>query len=509
MFIVCLSGEHLAGKATVAAYLCETYGFKRYAFGDKLKEIAAQTYEFDVALMHDPKEKDKARSQYGGRSLRDLCTKTWESILVDDPARFVRGVIADMRAAGNSLAVVSDLQYRLEADMLREAFGEVHCFTVARDAGDPHDILNDGTLATLYARVSAVLVENHDTVVIGAGVSGIACALALRKRLKPVLVLERGKRVEERSRTTDNASGFGGSGLFSDGKYSFWPASTSLYDIPLITPYVDAVAATLPRAVSYDLAYDGDRGAWDHKPHPCVCQPLRERSAVMKRQQATLRGSVRFEQNVTYSDARGMLVSNGILIAYKNLVLAGGKFMSLCKTFDWVPKTYRRFEYGIRLEAPHRTPLFDEMKGDDPKYTSGPYRTFCCCRQGEVVLIDDLAYSGRADGPKTKHSNIGFNVRTDPIALPLPFKLPLSLFMAFDLFGDDKRLQTGLASFLDAFDVSAADRATMFVYGPCWESVGNYFTQSDRVFTCGDASGTYRGLVSAMASGRWLGSTLE
>src|SRR5437764_10029484 len=47
----------------------------------------------------------------------------------------------------------------------------------------------------------------------------------------------------------------------------------------------------------------------------------------------------------------------------------------------------------------------------DDRYS---WRTFCCCRDGEVVRTEVrgvVSVSGRADGPTTGKSNVGFNLR--------------------------------------------------------------------------------------------------
>ena len=92
------------------------------------------------------------------------------------------------------------------------------------------------------------------------------------------------------------------------------------------------------------------------------------------------------------------------------------------------PKTFRRFEFGARLEVPSSNSFFTspEMASNlDPKFKARltaptsdqevvEFRTFCCCRDGlvcETEFDGFSTFSGRADVEPTGRSNIGFNAR--------------------------------------------------------------------------------------------------
>jgi 2-polyprenyl-6-methoxyphenol hydroxylase-like FAD-dependent oxidoreductase len=68
-------------------------------------------------------------------------------------------------------------------------------------------------------------------VIIGAGPSGLCCAYTLQQLNIPFKLLEMGKCLTSRDRNDsfDSANGAGGAGLFSDGKFSFYPAGTALW----------------------------------------------------------------------------------------------------------------------------------------------------------------------------------------------------------------------------------------------------------------------------------------
>ena len=72
-----------------------------------------------------------------------------------------------------------------------------------------------------------------DVLVVGGGPAGVAAALACRERGISCAVVERGADLRSRRRAdpTDIASGVGGAGLFSDGKFSFYPSATEFWKL--------------------------------------------------------------------------------------------------------------------------------------------------------------------------------------------------------------------------------------------------------------------------------------
>ncbi len=72
---------------------------------------------------------------------------------------------------------------------------------------------------------------NYDVIVIGLGPAGIMATLTLSQKGYRVLAIDRGKTYQMRDPQIpyDVANGFGGAGLFSDGKLSFFPAASNLW----------------------------------------------------------------------------------------------------------------------------------------------------------------------------------------------------------------------------------------------------------------------------------------
>jgi len=72
----------------------------------------------------------------------------------------------------------------------------------------------------------------YNVVIIGYGVSGLTLAAGLDPN-KRVLIVEHGKPHDQRDHvdSAESLIGCGGAGLFSDGKFSFWPAGTRVWDL--------------------------------------------------------------------------------------------------------------------------------------------------------------------------------------------------------------------------------------------------------------------------------------
>src|SRR5262245_10794011 len=72
---------------------------------------------------------------------------------------------------------------------------------------------------------------SYDVVIVGAGPAGLAAADALSRRTENYLLVEAGAAIGERDRYAPRSvtAGVGGAGLFSDGKFSFFPAASALW----------------------------------------------------------------------------------------------------------------------------------------------------------------------------------------------------------------------------------------------------------------------------------------
>ncbi|MBL9103809.1 MAG: FAD-dependent monooxygenase [Myxococcales bacterium] len=397
----------------------------------------------------------------------------------------------------------------------------------------------------------------HDVIVVGAGPAGLSAGAALSSTLD-CLVLDQGRDHTRRDRNDPREilGGIGGAGLFSDGKHSFWPAATALWQLPDPERLGAAFAATAALLARHGVVAEpwrrdppapGRPGAWSFKRYPSIYMPLAARmdtiaelaSACAALSPATRVLAARREGDeilleVDRDGARRTLSTRA-------LVLATGR-LSPRWIVPWLAPlsaraTFRRLEFGLRIESLRDAPLFRRLVGVDPKLRlldpdgTTEVRTFCVCRDGEVVTGEThgvVARSGRADGPPSGRSNLGLLVRTtdralaDSVAARLftaPARsLPLA---ALDLaalapsFGD-----AGAAAVLHAVERLAAwspgllaDRSAV-AHTPCIEGVGDYpdddgaLKIAPGVWVAGDACGRFRGIVASMISGRYVAASV-
>ncbi|GEA15482.1 hypothetical protein E308F_17260 [Moorella sp. E308F] len=101
-----LMGKAGAGKDTAAEYLVRRYGFRRYAFADKLKEVARGLWPEEFA---------------DGRKPRRLLQELGTAVRGIDPLVWVRCVFRQMEAENPARAVITDGRLLNEYRACREA----------------------------------------------------------------------------------------------------------------------------------------------------------------------------------------------------------------------------------------------------------------------------------------------------------------------------------------------------------------------------------------------------
>ena len=185
---IALTGRLRSGKNAVADYLTETYGYTQFAFGDELK----RHYH---AIFGDTETKPREGYQWFGQTMRQRDPDVWvrkcfdninakssaiayaQSLITVEPPlklRQFRPVITDLRqpnefercrsegfviiriTAPESLridrAIKSADNFAL-SDLTHDTESHVDKFAV------DYEIVNDGTLADLYAKVDAIIAE--------------------------------------------------------------------------------------------------------------------------------------------------------------------------------------------------------------------------------------------------------------------------------------------------------------------------------------------------------------
>jgi uncharacterized FAD-dependent dehydrogenase len=406
----------------------------------------------------------------------------------------------------------------------------------------------------------------HDVAVVGAGPGGLAAAVASRRLGANVVILEQGKHLGKRSQSdqTDIICGVGGAGLHSDGKFSFFPSATALWSIQPIKllmiayKWLQEILASsgmtvpnfpAPSTVSTVLSTN----RLIRKNYPSFYLPIEERNAIVRELAAELAECLRPDRRVATIEHRSddciwLRSQDGFILAKaRRVVLALGRLGPLMLHRSLAPEEliFRRIELGIRIEQPAEQFVLARDQCLDPKLmmdraTGCSWRTFCCCRNGLVIVSSSeglTSVSGRADCPPSGRSNIGLLVRfTDARAGMSAWKEALRLQpldgpvveAMSELMDPSGQLRASsqvartlgvstarhVAEGLNDLRVSIGlPMADVNLHAPAIEGVGWYpRVGSDLriagrpIFVAGDATGMFRGLTAALVSGYVAGS---
>lgn len=374
------------------------------------------------------------------------------------------------------------------------------------------------------------------TLIIGAGPAGLCFANTLATQFGDTnfVLVDMGKPVMQREHDSaqDIACGEGGNGLFSDGKFSFFPAGTNVWTMcyhilkqsyaqltEFLGKYTDAMSE-MPSEDDVRNYFFEVLNNWTLKKYPTVYLTLEDRKRLIGDITSGIpEKCLRFQHQVlecvydVSSEAyivyfKDLINSVVFVEVFDKIVLCGGRFFPL--TIDRLfkqnplPMVFRRYEFGVRIETSAANPAMigiGEIKDLlDPKLRrkedeTTEFRTFCWCRNGETVLSEFngmRTYSGRSDCDETSKSNFGFLVRiTDDtqitsdefqlIAHTKPFDISLNEALETDVLSQvygqygqkiGGLIQRALISITDEFPQLKC--AESKILGPSIEGMGMY-----------------------------------
>jgi len=428
---------------------------------------------------------------------------------------------------------------------------------------------------------------NVPVAIIGAGPSGLAAAQSLMSAGIDFALVDKGQEVNYRERNDpkDIVEGVGGSGLFSDGKFSFYPSATNLWNLSpthnlldaytwfinlLVDHGADLTSRSFPHInrINYKYFSCESEGHVIHKLYDSIKMALPNRMAIIKELweplgYRTLLGyhlvniselsSASIELTLKHIGHECTPISSLTSLRCEHLLIAGGRYSPqlLRRILPGSFMAFRRWEYGIRIEQPADSFFLSSFDQIDPKLIipstndHPEYRTFCCCRDGEIVSTRSyelLSISGRSNGDPTGKSNIGFLVRfknqildkafTDFLAISSSLSQPNAFPLAMLLSGTSSEsndleivnstfgeilsapLVRGLKIMLSQYPL-LAQRDTI-LYMPAIEGLGYYPAVSSdlripdtNIWVAGDASGLFRGLTAAFISGWFAGRNIS
>lgn len=405
--------------------------------------------------------------------------------------------------------------------------------------------------------------------IIGAGPAGLAAGIACQHAGVDFNIVELGKPLAARKHgdPADLALGTGGAGLYSDGKFSFFPSATQLWSLKpradLDSSYewlslemakVGLKASQVPTAQEVELLQSRPSEQFQQKSYQSVYGSFAQRATFIQSLESALAGRIWTNTAVTAfaESEHGYRLTllrpdgNEEPCDTNALLLATGRFGPLLvHRSASIPKIFRRLEVGVRIEQPKDSFFLAAHTQVDPKLifsddaNGTEYRTFCCCRDGEIVAVEHSGIntlSGRSDIVPTGRSNVGFLVRVLDEARSVKLwsemldrlrihtvlsNMSLDALLAeVSLEGTPIERQFGLemAKLIVAglkrlrAHVGASLLSNAVIHFPALEGFVEYPAIDDAlripgtcIWAAGDVSGRFRGLVAALVSGYFAG----
>lgn len=401
-----------------------------------------------------------------------------------------------------------------------------------------------------------------DVIIIGGGPSGLAAALALVRGGYRVAVFEKGKHIYDRDKHNafDIANGIGGAGLFSDGKFSFYPAATNLWRLDakalqesyrMLDSLLKTVSINIP-VFQNDWLLGKTITINGRKHYDSIQVGLSDRLRLVFRMCDEIGSENLFiNQEIVSLEKHGQYYFVNALnlespnkeiksFSARTILISSGKHAfrfleSRSNGIRW-NREFVKYEFGIRLDMPSSKFDYyqDEQKdiklvkslGDDTEV-----RTFCCCRDGEVIesSVDDLCgLNGESSPSKTGKTNIGIHLRVSSEKSRLAsevrelFKYPspaqsvsLEEFLNPNIVFFTKHIDSILREFIQSSFPTLSNAADSSVYFPSYECDGYYpkidnnlCLLNERIWFAGDSTGHFRGLTAAFVSGFHAGLSI-
>jgi hypothetical protein len=147
MSIILLRGFSQSGKDFIGKILCDTYGFKRFAFADSLKKIVAANFKCSLEQLHSQQGKLETCPS-------DVLRRTYRQLLIDEAFRlremdagiFAKFCCNDIIESGKpERIVITDWRYPNENDILARMLPgykmvTVHIQRINQDKSPVNDI---------------------------------------------------------------------------------------------------------------------------------------------------------------------------------------------------------------------------------------------------------------------------------------------------------------------------------------------------------------------------------
>lgn len=375
----------------------------------------------------------------------------------------------------------------------------------------------------------------YDVAIIGAGPAGLLAGMYLEENGIDFIIIEKGKNFENRDKDNpfDVSYGFGGAGLYSDGKLSYPPSASKLWttidenNLKYSYEYVKKIFYESNIELSeWNPSWTNKYEYIEEKLYDSMYISWQERNVILNKLYEKLKYKILLDTQVSkinYVKDIYELSCNNKVICSKILIMATGKNQA-AKLFskDDIENKFFIAEMGIRVEVNNEEFLVDKSDQIDYKMISSidkytQLRTFCCCRKGivrESLYDNHLTYNGEKEDFSQK-SNIGIVLRTKNIEseyykeIEKCYQNNNNKVLTIDDYMSGTNIigyktDNLLKTFLSKLHL---DNCQGLVYGPEIEKFG-YYPKLDKnlqcqnnVFYIGDATGEFRGLMAAFVSG--------
>jgi uncharacterized protein len=402
---------------------------------------------------------------------------------------------------------------------------------------------------------------SYNIAFIGCGPSNLFGSVNLKENNPDAnfIIIDSGKIPSERDHndSIDIVNGVGGAGLFSDGKFSFYPSGTEIWNYDksnimksygiykdILSMFTKEIIPDFPEELLHNNPES--KNEWTEKTYPVLFLTLNERKLLINylynvirynlMSQTTVINIEKLDNNMydlTCID-KNNIISN---IFTNNIVFGGGRFMPFfTKQFSFIQHEFKRIEVGIRVEGPSDCHLYNVSNSMDPKFIKNTdiceSRTFCWCREGDTTCTSFAHYdknniktniytwSGRSDVGITNKSNFGFNIRfkdekyiemindairTEPFSIDYDDNdnVPEKYAGIWEL------IKMNLDDFLL---INGVNTYHLKIKGPTIEGIGYYpktdenmkVVNNENIWVGGDANGKFRGITASVLSGIFI-----
>ena len=392
----------------------------------------------------------------------------------------------------------------------------------------------------------------YDVVIVGAGPSALVAASRILEYnpKKNLIIIEQGESFETRDRDDPSmvSSGFGGAGLFTDGKISLPPSATYLWtkldkrnvmvSYENVNKWLKEYEVTLPKIE--ETWFDSHEIYNCQKYYDSYKLTTEQSEAIIKDFESKIKNNLCLKARVDKIKKNlknGYIIESGDKIyEAKKIIIATGKesYVNLFSGFNI--KINYVSEIGVRISVPNA--YFLPYQSDQLDYKlivkNDEYeiRTFCCCKDGEIVKSKFgkfYSFNGMITDTKTGFSNIGILIRgknkelSDNLINAITQlnksygEIPLKRFLNGErLFGI--KYDNMIREFINRLvDIDSLPEQEASLYFPCIEKTGEFFDEfsdgslklkSENIWIIGDATYKFRGLLAAFVSGEFAANEI-